>query len=124
MLKQLLARNTPLGTAPKEGDVYKVLHIHEHKFELLYGYYEAQERENPEIDPMPIYPDFLKEPCFTKDGLPFVTKMQDVCEHYSGKNSCYCECADCSFYSHGDDLIGVCACPSNHLDKGGLYDEC
>ncbi len=119
MLTRFFSQNAPPSATPKEGDVYKILHIHDHRFELLYGYYEALERENPAIDPMPIYLVFIKEPRFTKEGFPFVTKMQDVCEHYLGKDSCYCECADCSFYSHGDDLIGICACPHNHLENGG-----
>ncbi|MBR4971572.1 MAG: hypothetical protein IKY59_01215 [Oscillospiraceae bacterium] len=111
MLSQLFLQESRSTATPKEGDVYKVLQIHQRQIELRYGYYEAQERENPDIDPMPIYPDFLKDPWFTDEGFPFVTKMQDVCEHYQGKAADYCECAECSFYSHGDDLIGICVCP-------------
>lgn len=122
MLTRIFLQDSPQSAVPKEGDVYKVLHIHDHKFELLYGYYEACERENPAIDPMPIYPDFVKEPWFTKEGLPFVTKMQDICEHYHGKNACFSECADCGYYSHGEDLIGVCVCPQKHQNWGGQAD--
>ena len=111
MLSQLFLQESPPSATPKEGDVYKVLQIHQRQIELRYGYYEAEERENPEIDPMPIYPDFLKDPWFTEEGFPFVTKMQDVCDHYQGKDADYCECAECKFYSHGDDLIGICICP-------------
>lgn len=123
MLNRIFLQDSSPPAVPQEGDVYKILHIHDHKFELLYGYYEACERENPAVDPMPIYPDFLKEPWFTKEGHPFVTKMQDICEHYHGKASCYSECADCGFYNHGEDLIGICVCPKKHRSYGGNADE-
>lgn len=119
MLTRIFLQDSPKTAIPKEGDVYKILRIHDCEFKLLYGYYETQERENPAIDPMPIYPDFIKEPWFTKAGLPFVTKMQDTCEHFQGKASCFSECADCSFYSHGEDLIGLCVCPQKNKDSGG-----
>lgn len=119
MLTRLFPKNSPKPAVPREGDIYKVLCIHDHIFELLYGYYEARERDNPAIDPMPIYPDFIQEPKFTKEGFPFVTKMQDVCEYYIGSRSHFCECADCIFYSHGEDLLGICVCLQNRQESGG-----
>ncbi len=97
----------------KEGDLYKILNISGCTFKLYYGYYEECERENPAIEPMPIYPDFLTTPKYTDDGSPFVTKMQDACKHYNGKVDEFSECAECQHYSHGDDLIGVCTCHQN-----------
>ncbi len=97
----------------KEGDLYKVLNISGHTFELYYGYYEECERENPSVEPMPIYPDFIKTPEYTDKGQPFVTKMQDACEHYKGLTRQYNECAECDHYLHGDDLIGICTCHQN-----------
>lgn len=97
----------------KEGDLYKVLNILGHTFKLYYGYYEECERENPAVEPMPIYPDFIKIPEYTDSGQAFVTKMQDACKHYKGKSSKFNECAECEHYLHGDDLIGICTCRQN-----------
>ncbi len=102
----------------QEGDLFKSLEIHGHRFDIYYGYYEDCERENPAVDPMPIYPDFLNAPHYTASGAPFVTKMQDACEHYIGKVTAYKECAECAYYSHGDDFIGICTCPNNADSDG------
>lgn len=96
-----------------EGDLYKIVNVQGHTFELYYGYYEEIERKNPAIEPMPIYPDFLENPTYSNDGLPFVTKMQDACKHYKGEMNKFGECAECQYYLHGDDLIGVCTCHHN-----------
>ena len=34
---------------PQEGELYKILELHQHRFELRYGYYDARERANPLI---------------------------------------------------------------------------
>ena len=102
---------------PNEGDLYKVIHLYGHTFSIFYGYYETFERDNPEVEPMPIYPDFLAKPQYTTDGFPFVTKMQDTCIHYSGKLSGFSECAECRYYLHGDELIGICTCSRNRLTE-------
>lgn len=101
----------------QEGDLFKKLDVHGHSFDIYYGYYEDCERENPTVAPMPIYPDFLKEPKHTASGAPFVTKMQDACEHYRGKHTSFKECAECVFYSHGDEFIGICTCPENRISE-------
>ncbi|MBQ3133634.1 MAG: hypothetical protein IJC17_05115 [Clostridia bacterium] len=98
-----------------EGELYRIIRLHDHTFHLYYGYYEDCERENPAIDPMPIYPDFLKNPQHTSDGFPFVTKMQDACQHYKGNKDRFSECAECEYYAHGDELLGICVCPQNRL---------
>lgn len=100
---------------PKEGELYKALCVHGAVFEVYYGYYEECERENPAIDPMPIYPDFIKEPQYTSEGFPFVTKMQDACKYYSGRPGEFNDCAECQYYSHGDELLGVCVCPKKQI---------
>lgn len=109
MLTKLFPQNT-LSQPPNcnEGDLFKRLQIEGREFEIYYGYYEDIERENPLVEPMPIYPDFLKEPQYTADGFPFVTKMQDACEHYKGNKEKFKECAECEYYKHCEDLIGVC----------------
>jgi len=103
----------------KEGELYKVLNIEGKIFHLYYGYYEECERNNSLISPMPIYPDFKKSPQYTKEGLPFVTKMQDACQYYIGKrpkNFEGSECAECEYYKHGDELIGICKCTYNRIN--------
>lgn len=117
MLTRIFLQHPSRNEIPQEGELYKVLHLHGHRFELAYGYYEACERDNPLVDPMPIYPDFRKDPKFTGTGAPFVTKMQDVCAHYQGKAIRCPECAECRFYSHCEDLIGICTCPENQRAK-------
>ena len=101
----------------KEGDLYKKIEIFGEIFEIYYGYYEKRERDNPQIEPMPIYPDFIINPKFTKDGYPFVTKMQDACAYYKGKPSKYSECAECEYYRHGDDFLGICSHGKNKSEE-------
>lgn len=112
MIKSFLV-DTPQQPKPEEGLLYRCVTIYGHTFPLYYGYYEECDRINPEVDPMPIYPDFLKEPRFTEQGHPFVTKMQDACPYYRGKAGKCRECADCKYYQHGDDLLGICLCPKH-----------
>ena len=92
---------------PREGDIYKVVELYGRQFELKYGYYESFERESEFGEPIPIYPDFLKNPCQTDDGRRFVTQMQSLCEHgtSSFKDGF---CVDCKYFIEGDDLIGIC----------------
>lgn len=113
MLSRFFTYDQPAPASPIEGEIYKILQILDRKFELRYGYYDSCERDNPRQEPMPIYPDFVSNPLYTSEGFPFVTKMQDICPHFSGERNCFSECADCAYYCHGDDLIGICACPAN-----------
>lgn len=119
MLRNILKQTTNLQqTIPAEGDLYKVLHIEGHSFPLYYGYYEECDRDNPVMEPMPIYPDFTKEPLFTARGNPFVTQMQDACLHYEGRIGSCCDCADCRHFAHGEELIGICTCPAKQQADG------
>ena len=105
---------------PKEGDLFKVIHLYGRTFEIRYGFYEECDRHNRYAEPMELYPDFVKEPQYTDEGVPFITAMQAPCSRFRGKkrndNS---TCGDCSFYRHGDELIGICTCPDNQLLQGG-----
>lgn len=94
--------------APKEGDLYKVLTVSGHTFQVRYGYYEDFERQYN--DPMAIYPDFIKEPRYTDGGEPLVTAMQDTCRHFQGGPDGD-TCGECQYYRRGEDLIGICTCP-------------
>ena len=89
----------------RDGDVYKTITLHGRTFELKYGYYEEYERSSS--DPIPIYPDFKKEPQFTDSGAPFVTAMQDACEYYKG-NRTGDVCFGCEHYEDGEELLGIC----------------
>ncbi len=102
---------------PSEGDVYKVIELHGHVFRILYGYYEEFERKDPSIEPMPIYPDFIKNPFYTEEGLAIVTKMQDACPYYKGKGDVDRECADCERFGYAEDLFGICTCEHNKKRK-------
>lgn len=111
MLQKIFAQGR--STVPQEGTLYKIVNVRGHTFELYYGYYDEKERNNPMIEPMPIYPDFLREPQYASDGCAFVTQMQDICHHYIGEDGRLEDrcCAECEYYSHGDELLGICTCP-------------
>ena len=70
MLTKVLMNGEQRTPTPKEGDLYKEITISGKTFRLLYGYYENFERENPFNEPIPIYPDFIKEPQYTAEGIP------------------------------------------------------
>lgn len=106
MFTHLLAQ-TATPPVPQEGDLYKELTVFGETFEIRYGYYEEFERQHHE--PMAIYPDFIKHPVYTEEGYPFVTAMQDICNHYEGiphGDTC-CECGN---FRKGPDLFGLCTC--------------
>ena len=91
----------------KEGDLYRVIQLFGHTFEIRYGYYEERDRFSKYGEPVPIFPDFLNTPVFTLDGHPFVTAMQDACPHFSGEEPCG-TCFECKHFETGEDLIGIC----------------
>jgi len=95
-----------------EGDLYRTITLHGHIFEIRYGYYEEYERARGE--PIPILPDFKRCPLYTGEGFPFVTQMQELCEHGNSRFKEGC-CVDCRFYSHGEDLIGICTNEKNKI---------
>lgn len=103
------------NSPPREGDHYKTVKLYGKRFELFYGYYEDCDRQNPLCDPIPIYPDFKKEPMYTDDGQPFITVVQDSCELFSGIEGYMDEstCAECEHFQLGEDWIGICKCPQN-----------
>ena len=105
----------PLPKEPehKEGELYKIITAHGKTFELRYGYYEEIDRES--MHPMEIYPNFLENPVYTTEGIPFATAMQKPCKHFKLKskecdagedNTCY----HCTYYEKCEELLGVCRC--------------
>ncbi len=95
----------------RDGDLYKRIEAFGKTFDIRYGYYEDYERQAGE--PIPIYPDFISFPEYTEDGRPFVTAMQDSCNHGKLKDYSFGFCNDCDFYESADDFIGVCICKQN-----------
>jgi len=106
-----------LKEKPKEGDLFKIIEIHGKKFEIRYGFYEESDRHSRFAEPIEIYPDFIKEPQYTEEGVPFITAIQSPCEHFSGIKNENSTCEECSFYQHCEELLGICSCPEN---KKGL----
>ena len=51
-----------------------------------------------------------------------MTKMQDACQYYKGKEVVDKGCAECEYYRHGAELIGICGCSENNNEnsQGGL----
>lgn len=113
----------PNITPPKEGDLFKVIQIHGKTFEIRYGFYEECDRHNGFAEPMEIYPDFIKHPQYTDEGVPFITAIQTPCDHFSGERDDNSTCEECGFYRHCEELLGICACPMNIKDMGGLQSE-
>jgi len=106
-----------LKEKPKEGDLFKVINLHGKTFEIRYGFYEECDRHNKYAEPMEIYPDFISEPQYTDDGMPFVTAIQSPCCSFVGKRDENSTCEECLFYKHGDELIGVCILPKNKTEQ-------
>ena len=108
-------QNVPEEEEHREGELYKVINTFGRTFELKYGFYEERDRQNPLCEPVPIYPDFLKEPIYTDEGEPFVTVMQDACLHYKGntKRTADSTCGECEFFKGGEEWFGLCMCSEN-----------
>lgn len=100
----------------KNGDFYKTINVFGGVFDIYYGYYDELEKTSKYSEPIPIYPDFIKEPRYNPEGYSFVTEMQDVCLHYDGKadiDSCY----GCRSFRKGIELIGLCTNSERKLIK-------
>ena len=95
---------------PVEGQLYKVIQIEEHRFELRYGYNEEFEREH--CHPVVLFPNMEEDPRHTRDGYPIVTAVQEPCEHYSVPPDQIPEqwCADCIYYPGIHQEMGICSC--------------
>ena len=117
MFSKIIQNDSPQPKdIPKEGEIYKIVETFGMTFELRYGYYEECDRHSPLVkSPVPIYPDFTREPVFTDEGAPFVTMMQDTCKSYKGENNRTTDttCEECKYFKHGEDWFGICTCPSN-----------
>ncbi len=117
MLGKLLSNELPVQNVPvhEEGELYKIVDVHGVEFSLYYGFYEDCDRDNPLVDPMPIYPDLKANPRYTDDGRMIVTRMQDSCENYKGdtKRSSDTTCAECKYFCRSEEWFGICTFSKN-----------
>ncbi len=95
--------------AVKDGDLYKTVEIGGVTFRIYYGYSTQGEKENG-WEPRPLYPEFLESPQYTKNGEPFATVFQDVCEHFQPKENKRRWCEDCLLFEKCEKYIGICKC--------------
>lgn len=93
----------------KDRTLYKSIEIEGVRFDIYYGYYNENEKESG-YPPTPIYPDFSGRLQYTKNGLPFVTAYQDVCNYYQpiNKETDFVGCGNCKLYESREELIGLC----------------
>lgn len=110
MIREVFIPDTGPVPIPREGELYRTVHIAGRIFHLYYGYYEDFEREHHE--PMPIYPDLIKEPVHAENGMPIVTAMQDACRHYLGASGGE-TCHECAHFQQAEELFGLCRCIQN-----------
>ena len=99
----------------REGELYKIIEAYGKIFKIYYGYYSEEDRQNPYVEPMEMYPNFNKTPVYTEEGIPFVTAMQERCRHYDGENDEDSTCYQCSYYEKCDELLGICLCKSRRM---------
>lgn len=104
---------------PREGDLYKVIQLHGRTFEIKCGFYEECDRHARYAEPIEIYPDFVREPQYTDQGIPFITAIQNPCEQFDGERDENSTCEECAHYQHGEELLGICICPKNKKALGG-----
>lgn len=103
-------------TLPQEGDLYKIYTVDDHSFEIRYGYHEENERGR--VEPLPIFPDLVAVPVYTRSGLPVTAYVQAPCKHYAPHHLSYAEewCGDCSHYDGGRAKMGRCLCPERRRE--------
>ena len=101
----------------KEGELYKVIKAHGKIFEIYYGYYDEADRQNPLVEPMEMYPNFVQTPVYTEKGIPFAVAMQPPCKHFKGEADVDNTCYQCTYYERCEELLGLCTCPHNRKEK-------
>ena len=111
MLTQILGVNGKAQNQKhQEGELYKVINVYGKTFEIYYGYYEDKDRYSKYAEPIEVYPNFIQNPQYTDEGVPFVTAIQKPCEYFRGEldeeNTCY----QCKHYERCEELLGVCRC--------------
>ena len=102
----------------REGELYKIINAHGKTFEIYYGYYDEADRQNPYVEPMEMYPNFVEAPVYTEKGIPFVTAMQPPCKHFKGEDDVDNTCYQCAYYEKCEELLGICRCSKNIKQVG------
>lgn len=115
MLAKLFGQEAAPRPVPKEGDLFKIIRLHGMTFEIRYGFYEECDRHTRFAEPIEIYPNFVKHPQYTNDGIPFATAIQIPCNNFSGEMDDNSTCEECSFYQNGEELLGICTCPGRKI---------
>ena len=115
MLRSKLIAADKSKRIPQEGELYTRIEYDGRTFDIHYGYYEECDRQNPLVDPVPVYPDFISVPMSDSEGSPFCTEMQDACRHYAGP-SLEDGCFSCKYYRRAVDRIGICSCQERRLE--------
>lgn len=102
----------------REGTVYKSFEIEGVTFKIYYGYESEGERARG-WEPTPIYPDFAKQPQYTKDGIPFTIAYGGPCAQYAPINADADDewCANCHHFDQREEFIGLCGCPQDRVRK-------
>lgn len=94
---------------PREGELYKIITVAGHSFELKYGYYEEYERvAGP---PVVVFPNLIASPKYSPEGYPLVTQIQDPCQYFKlapGREEHWC--GDCEHFVGAHPEIGECQC--------------
>lgn len=96
----------------RDGDLYKIVEIDGVEFKIYYGYLSDSERMRG-WEPYPVYPDFTKDPQYTKSGEAFATAFQGICKYYEPRASGESWCDNCGLFDKRDTYIGICKCPNN-----------
>ena len=115
MFTSIFEQNAPpKETQHKEGELYKIIEAHGKTFEIYYGYYDEADRQNPYVEPMEMYPNFVQTPVYTEKGIPFVTAMQSPCKHFKGEADVDNTCYQCAYYKKCEELLGLCKCKARY----------
>ena len=101
----------------REGELYRIIEAHGKTFEIYYGYYDEADRQNPLVEPMEMYPNFVQTPVYTEKGIPFAVAMQPPCKHFKGEADVDNTCYQCTYYERCEELLGLCTCPHNRKEK-------
>jgi len=101
-----------------EGEIYEVVEIEGHRFEIVCGYNGKQDKKAGIA--LPMYPNFKKTPKYTKEGYQLATCLQDGCKYYEpipdGDNEK--DCIDCKYFeSKNRSVIGICKCEKRRKTK-------
>ena len=100
----------------RDGDLHRIVEIDGVEFKIYYGYLSESEKDKG-WKPYPVYPDFIKEPQYTKDGKAFATAFQDPCRHYAPRGTGESWCSNCELFMKKDTYIGICQCSYNKERK-------